>query len=49
MIRIGIGAIVSALGESGATDFLAVPFGFGASPPRAIERTRAFLVELANR
>jgi 5,10-methylenetetrahydromethanopterin reductase len=37
------------LGEAGATDFLAIPFPFGADPAAAVERTRALLVKLANR
>jgi len=38
---------IERLGEHGATDLLAVPFGFGADPAAAVERTRALLARLA--
>ncbi len=44
-----VGGQIAALGEAGATDFLAIPFGFGRDPKAAAERTRRFLVELAAR
>ena len=43
-----VGAALEQLGESGATDYLAVPFGVDGDR-EAIERTRAFLVRLARK
>jgi len=42
-----VGEAVERLGEGGATELLAIPFGFGSKPAEAIERTRALLVRLA--
>ncbi len=44
-----VGEQIVALGEAGATDFLAIPYGFGRDPKAAAERTRRLLVELAAR
>jgi hypothetical protein len=43
-----VGAALERLAESGATDYLAVPFAVDGDP-EAVERTRAFLVKLARR
>jgi F420-dependent oxidoreductase-like protein len=43
----GVGEAIERLGESGATDLLAVPFGFGRDPADAVERTRSSLSRLA--
>jgi 5,10-methylenetetrahydromethanopterin reductase len=43
-----VGAALQGLAEAGATDYLAVPFGVDGDG-EALERTRAFLVKLANR
>ena len=43
----GVAEAIERLGEYGATDLLAVPFGFGADPAAAVERTRAVLARLA--
>jgi 5,10-methylenetetrahydromethanopterin reductase len=40
---------IDRLGESGATELLAIPFGFGPQPTEAIDRTRALLARLAKR
>ena len=43
-----VGAALERLAESGATDYLAVPFAVDGDA-EAVERTRAFLVRLARR
>jgi len=44
-----VGAAIDRLAEYGATELLAIPFGFGPRPEEVVERTRALLVRLANR
>src|SRR5439155_17956593 len=42
-----VGESISRLREGGATELLAIPFGFGSQPAAGLERTRALLVRLA--
>jgi 5,10-methylenetetrahydromethanopterin reductase len=44
-----VGEAIERLGECGATDLLAIPFGFGADPSGVVERTRSLLSRLATR